>query len=334
MIFGTVRAQGARRSGVSAAIFCLACSSAGGATFTTIDPPGSVATQVFGINDAGTVSGTYSDTNTAHGFFLTPGGTVTTFDVKGALTTFGAGINGEDAVPGFWYDATTKTNRGFLRTPRGKIKTFDPEGSVQTDPRVVNDKGVVAGDYDDSGYDSHGFVRRTDGTIISFDPSGGIQTRVTGINDGGTVVGSSNGYGFTRSSTGKIKRFQVFESSTSAFGINGDGDVTGSYSDSHTGYDHGYIRAADGTVTSFDVSDDGSSSTDPEVINASGVIAGVYTDSQYAQHGFVRSAAGKIKVFDAPNAAGIGITGINTNGAIAGWYLDNNSVWHGFLRTP
>ena len=334
MIFGKKGARVAWRIGACAAIVLFACSSAN-AKFTTIDPPESIATQVFGINDAGTVSGTYTDTSYGtHGFILATDGTLTTFDVKGALTTYGNGLNGTDAVAGFWYDGTTKTNRGFVRAPRGKIKTFDPEGSVQTNPTVVNDAGVVAGDYDDSGFDSHGFVRRANGTITSFDPNGGIQTRVTGINDSGVVVGSSNGYGFTRSSKGKIKRFQVFESSTRATGINSNGDLTGSYGDNHTGYDHGYVRAADGTVTSFDVSNDGGSSTDPEVINASGVVAGLYTDSQYLQHGFVREANGKIKVFDAPNASSIGITGINTDGTIAGWYLDNNSVWHGFIRTP
>src|SRR5438552_15944108 len=49
-------------------------------------------------------------------------------------------------------------------------------------------------------------------------------------------------------------------SATYALGINAGGEVTGDYKDS-SGKDHGFVRAADGTITTFDPP--GSIGTDP-----------------------------------------------------------------------
>src|SRR3954447_13134218 len=64
-------------------------------SFTQIDVPGAFSTQAFGINDAGQIVGTFSDsTGTGQHGFLDTGGSFTPIDVPGAtIGTFANGIN-------------------------------------------------------------------------------------------------------------------------------------------------------------------------------------------------------------------------------------------------
>ncbi len=108
---------------------------------------------------------------------------------------------------------------------------------------------------------------------------------------------------------------------------------------------HGFVRTANGTVTTFDAPGAGvgtgrTKGTIPLSINTGGDIAGTYTDASGVYHGFVFPAGGTITPFDAPGAATTGTAivegtigfSINTNGDIAGTYLDANNVIHGFVR--
>jgi probable HAF family extracellular repeat protein len=55
--------------------------------FTSLDPPGSTGTRIFGINDRGQIVGVFGDAfGKAHGFLL-DSGTYTTLDVPGAQFT-------------------------------------------------------------------------------------------------------------------------------------------------------------------------------------------------------------------------------------------------------
>jgi hypothetical protein len=76
-------------------------------------------------------------------------------------------------------------------------------------------------------------------------------------------------------------------------------------------------------------------------INALGVTAGYYTDSNGVSHGFLRSPDGSITLFDPPGVEGLTgsgqgtvVYGLNPLGAVAGFYLDANFVNHSFLRAP
>ena len=90
--------------------------------------------------------------------------------------------------------------------------------------------------------------------------------------------------------------------------------------------------AAAHKFVSFDVP--GAALTYPAAINASGEVAGIYRDSVYAYHGFIREPNGAITSFDIASAQGeVAVTGINGSGQIAGWYLVGSSnTSHGFLR--
>jgi probable HAF family extracellular repeat protein len=75
--------------------------------FTTINLPGSYYTTAYGINNAGTVVGSYSDASNApdHGF-LYSGGNFATIDVPGAYATQVLGINNASQIVGSYEDTT------------------------------------------------------------------------------------------------------------------------------------------------------------------------------------------------------------------------------------
>ncbi len=75
----------------------------------------------------------------------------------------------------------------------------------------------------------------------------------------------------------------------------------------------------------------GSIGTFPAGINSSGSITGYYYESGYREHGFVRTAAGRITTFDLPDSIDTEPTAINSSGSITGDYEDRSFESHGFL---
>ena len=88
--------------------------------------------------------------------------------------------------------------------------------------------------------------------------------------------------------------------------------IAGGYTDTIVG--HSFVRAADGTITTFDPPNESSSWA--YGINADGVIAGQYAGF----HGYVRAADGTITKFDPKNSTKTFVLNINKGGAITGWY--------------
>jgi hypothetical protein len=93
-----------------------------GNSFRTLAVKGATMTQAFGVNDNGTVVGTYTDgsggTATTHGFIWRSNGSVTTGvdDPKGVGTTFLNGINNEGDIVGFYTDSAGNTD-GLVAFP-------------------------------------------------------------------------------------------------------------------------------------------------------------------------------------------------------------------------
>jgi hypothetical protein len=117
---------------------------------------------------------------------------------------------------------------------------------------------------------------------------------------------------------------------TFAYGINPSGAITGHYVDP-SGATHGFLRARDGTITTFDAPDD-VRGTYPQAINRAGSIAG-YCCDEVTCHGFLRGSD-SIATFDPAGSTFTDAYGINASGAITGYYTDEKSVLHGFLRAP
>ena len=286
----------------------------GAGNIITIDPPGSLLTQPFDINGPGAIVGLYFDNVffSEHGFLRDPDGKFTTIDAPNAAQgTVAWSINPHGTIVGQYTDAGG-VSHGFVRTPDGKYATIDAphagtnpgQGTIAGD---INQRGLIAGEYSDGSSVWHGFVRDPDGTITSFDGPGAS----------------------TKPGQGTFPSF--------ASGLNPAGVLAGNYVDAG-GVNHGFVRAADGTITKFDVK--GAQGTLASSVSPGGVITGQYNDAGGAPRGYVRAADGTITKFDAPGAGnapppfpeGTTPQGINPGGVITGFYSDVNFVGHGFLR--
>ena len=116
--------------------------------------------------------------------------------------------------------------------------------------------------------------------------------------------------------------------------INPKGTIPGSYLDASF-ISHGFVRAPDGTITTFDVPGAVNGTGPSGGITPNGTIPGSYADANFLAHGFVRAPDGAFTTFDVPGAVnGILTTGINPEGTITGFYTGADFILHGFVRAP
>jgi hypothetical protein len=211
---------------------------------------------------------------------------------------------------------------GFLLRPNGSMTVFDPPGSTMTEippARAINDFGAVTGDFwvcstDLSTCAVHGFIRNADGKYISFDAPGSNPDPNVG---GGTYPQA----------------------------INALGEVTGYYGDSNAVF-HGFVRRADGRITTFDFpttctktatppEDCAFEGTFPSAVNVLGQVVGTYAGEDGNPYGFLREVDGTIKKVAVPNAGDVlQIQAINDFGQMTGIVTDSNGVDHGVIVKP
>jgi uncharacterized membrane protein len=267
-------------------------------SFTTIDVPGAIWTQVFGINDSGQIVGGYvASAVNGQGFhgFLDTGGSFTTIDVPGATNTYAYGINGSGQMVGGYTDSVGIPH-GFLDTG-GSFATIDVPGATATYAAGVNSSGQIVGYYTDSVGIPHGFLDSA-GSFTTVDVPGAATTNAAGINGSGQIVGQyrdASGYHGFLDTAGSFATIDLSGTTFSyASGINGSGQILGGYTDS-VGVDHSVLDTA-GIFTTIDVP--GAILTSADGINNSGKIVGSYLGpGSYAlPHGFAAT----------PIAGGIG----------------------------
>jgi uncharacterized membrane protein len=299
-----------------------------GADTTANDFNGTIPTS---INIEGVIAGYYIDsTNVLHGFLRSPEGKFTNFEAPGADTTpqsfngtVANGINDLGEVTGYYFDVTG-SQHGFVRNATGNFTTFDvPSAAGFSNPVAINLEGAVVGYYLDPNSQFHAFLRKPNGSFVSFDGPGGCDS------------GTSNG---------------CFGSA--AFNINIIGTVAANYADNSGNFVNvGLIRSPTGKLTTYQVPGAGNGPSQGTGcpgcsvgLNASGAIAGIYTDANNVFHGFLRSPEGEFTKFDAPNAGAAGSQGtgcpsdcavaLNDFGEITGNYIDASFSFHGFFRNP
>jgi uncharacterized membrane protein len=90
-----------------------------GALHFPIDPPGSAATILFGVDNKNDVVGRYADVSGAtHGLFFVPPDSFFTFDYPGSTFTSLNGINQQGFITGRYVDAAGIAH-GFIARVRG-----------------------------------------------------------------------------------------------------------------------------------------------------------------------------------------------------------------------
>jgi len=113
---------------------------ANGALHFPIDPSGSTATILFGLNDRNWVVGRYADSSgVTHGLFFLPPNQFFTFDYPGATFTSLNGINDQGIICGRYVDASGIAH-GFLARVRGT----PPTQQMGAEMKVNESRSLVA----------------------------------------------------------------------------------------------------------------------------------------------------------------------------------------------
>lgn len=159
-----------------------------GAITVLPDPaPNAVSTEASGINNFGTIVGTFFDTDGgAHGFIRRFGHS-TVFDYPDAVRTRLNGLNNRGEIAGQWSDAD-RHQHGFVLAGR-HTRPVEFPGAVNTRATGINDLGKVVGFYDDTDGVTHGFVF-AGGQYTSLDFPDAPDTAAFGINNWGVIVGT------------------------------------------------------------------------------------------------------------------------------------------------
>lgn len=338
-MFKNIQASGLRIAFVAglvaATVFGLAAAGAAGQSgssgFTSIDVTGAgtkalEGTVAMAIDAAGDVGGIYIDgSGNEHAFVLPAGGTITPFDASGTggsgAETIPIGFDTAGDLAGIYHDASNHLH-GFVRAATtGAITLLDVPGENAgkmegTFPLGINGAGEIAGTYSTNVTNSsvtnsvtHGFIRSASGTMTTFD-----------------AVPLPTTFGSTNPGTFVIN-------------INASGEVAGFYIDGN-GVEHGFLRNASGTVSTFDALGAGTGAEQGTIvtgIDAAGDVIGIYIDTNNAIHGFVRNASTTaITAIDAPGEGtgtyqGTYPDAIDAAGDIFGSFTDTSNTVHGFV---
>jgi len=252
-------------------------------TFTKIDFPGAIQTQLFSINNRGQIVGAYTDTNNVSHGFLLDNGTFTTLDV------FPRGINDRGQMVGSY------GGHGFI-LDHGVFTTFDfpSPHAVQTEGSAINNLGQITGRYwhryniSGSGpapsYPTPYLLDHGVGT--SFIDKGFSDTvRVFGLNDRAQIVGEDTGRAFLLDN-GTVTRLPGYSFSD----INNRGQIVGTQAGVHP------FLLDNGTFIMIDFPGTGTTQSPvflPSGINDRGQIVGSLfaSDNRNGQsyHGFLLS---------------------------------------------
>jgi hypothetical protein len=166
---------------ICAAIVLFNTGYARAGTWTTLDYPGAIFTQIGGIS-GGSVVGMYSNSSGYNHGFLYNAGNWTTLDYPGGEGTEAFGISGSSVV-GMYGD--TGDSRGFLYNA-GNWTNLDYPGARGTYISGISGSNVAGGYYDNSGL-YHGFLYNG-GNWTTLDYLGATETAIFGI-DGSNLVG-------------------------------------------------------------------------------------------------------------------------------------------------
>ena len=151
--------------------------------FTTIDFPGAIQTNPFGINNRGTVVGYYvAEDKGIHGF-LWKQGIFTQLDFPGSTETYAMGINDKGAIVGYYY---APERHGFLYQ-NGLFTQLDFPDASSTNARAINNDGDIIGQQWGPEGPSAWILRAGIYEKLP-NPQLDIQ-RARGINDAGSIVG-------------------------------------------------------------------------------------------------------------------------------------------------
>jgi hypothetical protein len=281
----------------------------------------------FYIDGAGAEHGFLRDASGTVSPFSAPG--AGTAQEQGTVVT---GIDAAGDVIGVYTDSNNAIH-GFVRNASTTaITTIDAPGAGSatyqgTYPDAFDSAGDIFGSFTDANNAVHGFVLPFGGTITTYDAPGAIAPGVASAASNTRLATKlhqlAKSYGFshkprnanspamklknllgrvgvvTSEGTGLLNGSGPNPNGTASYGNlilnagNPSGEVVGVFTDGDYVF-HGYLRAANGTITTINDPGAGTSAeqgTGALGINASGLIAGTYADSNSMLHGFIYNSS-------------------------------------------
>ena len=233
-----------------------------GTSYTEENFPGSVQTQVTGLNNNGVTVGFWSGMNTANmmndnsGFYAVDGQNFHTVnfpvsDPASPPVDQLLGVNDHDVAVGFYTDAKGN-NHGYEYgiDDRSFTRVLDPaDPGASLTAAAINDRGDVAGFYTGGNGQTDAFLKTAGGQFTSLAYPGA--------------------------------------SATSAFGVNGSDEVAGTYTDGkgNSATTHGFTWQAGRGFASVD-DPQGPGATTINGVNDHGDLVGFYTDAKGNTDGF------------------------------------------------
>ncbi len=217
--------------------------------------PGSVQTQVTGLNNRGVTVGFWSSMNNANmvndnSGFVDMGGHFRNADFPTGSPASPPvdqllGVNDSDVAVGFYTDANGN-NHGYeynIRSSRFSTVTDPSLPGASLTAAAINDEGDVAGIYTNAAGTTDGFLKTHHGHFIDLAVPGAASTMALGVNGSDEVVGtytvgsgsSAQMHGFTWTPQ---HCFQTVDDphgmgTTTINGVNDRGQLAGFYVDSN-----------------------------------------------------------------------------------------------------
>jgi Cu/Zn superoxide dismutase len=222
--------------------------------YTSENFPGSVQTQVTGLNDNGVTVGFWSGMNTANqsndnfGFYAINGQgfhsvSFPTTDNANPPVNQLLGVNDHDVAVGFYTDAKGTSHGYEYRIGGGGFSRVTEPGhpGASLTAAAINNQGDVAGFYTDVHGTTDAFLTTAGGQFTHLAYPGASMTQAFGVNDSDEVagvytVGTGNNaqtHGFTWTPGGGFSRVDdpLGTGATTVNGVNDRGDLVGFYTD-------------------------------------------------------------------------------------------------------
>ena len=212
--------------------------------------PGSVQTQVTGLNDRGVTVGFWSAMNAAQnndntGFYSVGGHTV---NVKFPTTNNSTppvnqllGVNDHNVAVGFYNDAQSNAHGYTYHIFSGRFRSVTVQGASSLTAAAINNLGDIAGFMTNAAGTTDGFLQTDGGRTTTLAYPGASMTQALGVNDFREVVGvyqvgtgnSAVTHGFTWSPRHGFKSVDDPQGvgTTTINGVNDEGQVVGFYTD-------------------------------------------------------------------------------------------------------
>jgi len=250
-------------------------------TYTTIDFPGAISTDLSGINSSGVMVGSYTDSAGASHGFKFDGDSFTAIDYPGATLTATFSVNPRGDVAGYFQDAESQWHGFVLSDDHYFVQNY-PGATTGTFTLGISANGALVGEFKTGqtfGQLGYAWMLRN-GQYAQLAPPGSVHAFATAINPQGDVVGrlidaAGQQLGWKLDKKGTYSILQVPQASlTNARGINPKGEVVGVYR--ANGVNHGFV-VGQGDLTNFTAIDfPAATSTRALGINACGDIVGTY----------------------------------------------------------